>query len=182
MSLKKVLAITIAFISLISIKSSFAIDLTKPPVEVNLAIPDSRMLGYGKYTFFGFKIYDIVLWNEIGRFNYRNRFALNILYDKSFSKDDLIDKSIDEIKRNYEITDLEEATYRKYMDRTFLDVEKGDTKTAIYFPDEGLSVYHNSKFTGTIEDKTFARRFMDIWVHENSSDKDLTRRLRGEIF
>lgn len=160
-------------------KSSLAINIQKAPVEVSLAIENPRMVGFGEYTFFGFKIYDIVLWNQTGRFNYRNNMAINIEYNKSFSKDDLIDKSIDEIKRNYEMSDLEEATFRKYMERTFLDIEKGDTKTAIFFPDEGLSLYHNSKFTGTIEDSQFARKFIDIWLHDKSSDSDLTKKLKG---
>ncbi len=163
-------------------KNSLAIafDDQIPPKEIAKNIDNPRLLGSDQLKFFGFKIYDIALWSQSEEFSYNQKFAISIKYNKFFGKDDLIDRSIVEIRKNYKISDQKEKDYKKDMLRVFNDVFKGDTKTVVYFPHGVLRFYHNSQFNGKIEDKEFAREFVDIWLHYNSSYPKITMNLLGK--
>ena len=77
----------------------------------------------------------------------------------------MVETSIDEISRINNIDrKLIEDSYKSNLERLFVDVHKGDEKIAIYDANCCLSLFHNGQLIGSLEDKIFAKRFIDIWL------------------
>lgn len=155
----------VLLILLITIKSSIASDFN------NL-----EFIRKAPLNFFGFKLYDIELRSEVSDFSYDQKLAIRIIYNKSFSKEELINTSIDEICRINLLKKQDvEMVYRKWFEKIFVDVKKGDEKVAIYDPKFGLELHYNNQLNGKINDVIFAKRFFDIWL----SDKARFQKVRN---
>ncbi len=160
---------SIFLILLITAKSSFAGDFD------NLEV-----IGKTPLSFLGFKLYDIELRGESSEFFYDQKLAIRIIYNKNFSKEELINTSIDEICRINSLKKEDiEMIYRKNFAKLFVDVKKGDTKIAIFNPKFGLEFYYNDQLTGKINDVVFARRFIDIWLSDKARFKKVRDILIG---
>ena len=160
---------SIFLILLITAKSSFAGDFD------NLEV-----IGKTPLSFLGFKLYDIELRGESSEFSYDQKLAIRIIYNKNFSKEELINTSIDEICRINSLKKEDvEMIYRKNFAKLFVDVKKGDTKIAIFNPKFVLEFYYNDQLTGKINDVVFARRFIDIWLSDKARFKKVRDILIG---
>ncbi len=160
------------FIFILLSKISFAQNFA-PEIVKNFNNP--KTLGAYSLNVWGFHIYDIsVIANDIK--NYRNKFAICINYDKNFSKQELVEASIDEILRIKKIDKNKAEIYEKYLNKIFVDVKKGDNKTVI-IDKKGLQLYHNSSIIGSVEDVGFALDFADIWLDENAKYKKMRNKL-----
>ncbi len=159
----------ILIIIFLAAKSSFAgdFDSLKP-------------IGKAELKFLGFKLYDIELRGEKEKFSYEQKLAIKINYTKNFSKKELTQASIDEICRinNIKLDTIEES-YTKNFEKIFVDVKKGDEKIAVYDPNFGLTLFYNGKMTGFVNDKVFARRFIDIWLSDKARFKQVRNLLIG---
>ena len=131
-----------------------------------------KPIGKTELKFLGFNLYDIELRGEREKFSYNQKLAIKINYNKNFSKKELIETSIDEISRinNINKESIEEP-YRSIFERLFVDVKKGDEKIAIYDPNFGLTLFYNGKLMDSVNDKIFARRFIDIWLSDKARFK-----------
>lgn len=132
------------------------------------SLDDLVVIGEYKLKIYGFKIYNIKLLGEDKNFSYNQKLALNIHYNRDFSKEDLVKTSLDEILRINQISKNDSELYKSRLEEIFVSVKKGDEKTAIFDPNFGLILYHNQKLNGKIADKIFAQRFFDIWLSENA--------------
>ncbi len=100
------------------------------------------------------------------------------LQGKDFSKEDLIQTSIDEIVRINQLDQKDtEKLYRASFEKIFVDVKKGDKKIAIYDPNFGLKLFYNGRLIGKVKDRVFAKRFFDIWLNKNAKFKNLRNKL-----
>jgi hypothetical protein len=154
-----------------SIKNKFNID------ELNINIAKPFEIGNFHLTYFGLDIYYVQLFSDKNIFSYDNKLALVINYERKFTKDKLIQRSIEEIKKNNNIDDDLANFYKNELAKIFNDVNKGDRKTAYFDPKNGLKLYHNAKEMGQIKDLIFAKRFMDIWLHPKSTFPKMTKNL-----
>jgi hypothetical protein len=141
---------------------------------------NSALIGSAKLRFLGKKVYDIALWSEDGKFSYDKKFAIHIKYNMNFTREDLAERSISEIKKLHELTAEEEKNYINQLTKIFDSVKKGDEKVAIFIPSKGVMLFHNDKLSGTISDLKFARFFVDIWLDENGSYPKITKKLLGK--
>ncbi len=137
-----------------------------------------KTLGAYNLKLWGFDIYNIKLIteNNFDKNSYRQKFAINIKYQRNFSKQELIDASIDEIKRIDKISPNQENLYRKYFDIIFVDVKKGDEKTA-FIDKKGLKLYYNQTLQGEVANPNFALSFADIWLSENAKYEKMRNKL-----
>jgi hypothetical protein len=150
-----------------------------PEISENLSKP-SR-LGVHNLVVWGFKVYNIQLLSETKNFSYQNKFAIVINYQRDFAKNNLIKKSLEEISRINDINDkILLKTYQNKLEEIFLDVKKGDRKTAFFDPKKGVKLYFNGKFVGEINDLIFAKRFIDIWLSDKSSYPQMTSAILGK--
>lgn len=156
-------------ILLITVKSAFASNFN-----------DLNTIGKTSLNFLGFKLYDIELKGEKAQFSYNQKLAIRIIYDKKFSKEELVNTSIDEICRINSIKKEDiEKPYKSNFEKLFVDVKKGDEKIAIYDPKSGLELYYNGQLTGKINDPIFAKRFIDIWLSDKARFKKVRNILVG---
>ena len=153
--------------------------LNFPEISENFSKP-SRLGSYNLKVW-SFNVYNIQLLSETKNFSYQNKSALVINYQRDFAKKDLIQKSLEEISRINNIND--EALLKKYqnkLEEIFFEVKKGDRKTAFFDPKNGVKLYFNGKFAGTINDLVFAKRFFDIWLSDKSSYPKMTQAILGK--
>lgn len=162
------------------IRLAFLISLTIAKLGFANDFDNLKIIGKTPLTFLGFKLYEIELRGKEANFSYDQKLAIRIIYDKNFSKAELIETSIDEICRinSLKKSDIE-AIYRERFEKLFVDVKKGDEKIAIYDPKFGLSLYYNGQLKNEINDVIFAKRFIDIWLNENARFKKVRNILIG---
>jgi hypothetical protein len=140
----------------------------------------SFLIGSSQLRFLGFEVYQISLWSEKSKFSYDQKFAIQIRYHLAFSKDDLVEKSIDEISRLNKLDAEEESFYRLELNKSLRSVAKNDEKVAIFDPQKGVKILLNDKLIGEISDKKLARLFVDIWLDERGSYPKVTKKLLGK--
>jgi len=143
-------------------------------------IKDPVLVGSSEFKFFQLKVYDIFLWSEDASFSYDKIFAIQIKYKMNFSREDLVKRSLSEIKSLHKISLDEEARYIKQLTEIFNSVKKGDEKIAVFVPLQGVLMFHNDQLTGKISDLRLARFFVDIWLDENGSYPKITKKLIGK--
>lgn len=140
----------------------------------------SFLIGSSELRFWGLKVYQIFLWSELKKFSYNKKFAIQINYNMAFSSEDLAKRSVHEIKRNHSLSEQEEKSYYWQLKQIFTSVKSGDQKVALFIPDNGLLMFSNSNLNGRISDPKLARLFVDIWLNENSSYPEVTRKILGK--
>lgn len=161
---------------------SFADDSLQIANHIKKNFSSYHLIGSNNLTVFGFKVYQISLWCEGEGFSYDKKFAINIKYQRDFSVDSLVERSIEEIKRINAVTDEKQlADYRKQLTKIFIPVKSGDVKTAIYSKKEGVALFFNGELVGKISDPKLARYFVDIWLSDKSSYPKMTNAILGKI-
>ncbi|MBM5782092.1 MAG: hypothetical protein FJ368_01580 [Pelagibacterales bacterium] len=150
------------------------------PNEFGKICPQVYLIGSSDLNFLALKVYKISLWSEDKKFSYDKKFAIEILYNMNFSKEDLAKRSIEEIKKTTSISQEEEETYYQKLISIFSNIKKGDQKLAIFDPKNGVKLFHNHNLKGDISDLKFARLFVDIWLNENGSYPKVTKKILGK--
>lgn len=185
--LKKILTLVIAFNLLFvghSIAQNYIISDPNPPEfypELYKISNKPNKIGNYDLKVFGLKVYKIELYCENSVFSFKNKSAIVINYQRKFLKENLIERTIQEIARINEIKDQELlSSYKLKLQEIFFDVDKGDRKTAIFNPEDGVKLFLNGKLVGQIKDLIFAKRFMDIWLHEKSAYPKMTKAMLGK--
>lgn len=141
--------------------------------ELASALPQSRLLGKSRLTFWGFQVYDARLWVLPG-FKASNLstqpFALELTYLRSFDNLDIAVRSITEMRRSAPISDAQAKAWIDEMVRVIPDVKPGDRVTGIHRPGLGSQFLVNGKPSGDIADVEFARLFFGIWLSTKTSE------------
>jgi len=133
----------------------------KPPELRNL-IESKRPYGEAKLTRLLWDIYDISLWTDADVWSPQNPYAITIHYLRSFTTDQLVDKTIEEMKRLGAPFDLE--SYRKKLEEHFPNVREGDRITAFFEPGSKVTFFFNGSDRGNVNNVNFAKYFSDIWL------------------
>lgn len=141
---------------------------------------NSYLIGSSNLYFLGLKVYQISLWSESEKFSYDQKFAIQISYNMNFSKEELAQRSIEEIKRFEILNQKQEIEYYNQLIAIFSNIKKSDEKIAIFDPQKGVELFHNHKLNGKITDSKLARLFVDIWLNEKNSYPKVTRKLLGK--
>jgi len=148
--------------------------------EVLRYIEKPVLSGKGLLSFFLFDVYDIALWVEQKPWNYEQQFALSIHYKRNITRQEFIDTSIDELKNYYPFSKEVEKRYRDVLSNIMPSVSVNDRISAIYTKEKTLAFYKNGSHIGTIENKEFARMYVQIWLHPKVRYRDLRNALLGK--
>lgn len=144
-------------------------------------LPGAVAIGSGQLRWFGFRIYDAALWSGQQPFDPAARFALQLTYHRSISRERLAQASLDEMRRLG--TAPGDASLREQWEtrlrNAFIDVEAGDQLIGVHLPGYGMRLYDRRKLVADIPDPKLARAFFDIWLNEASRDQALRRQLLG---
>jgi hypothetical protein len=171
---------SILILLLIISSSANAQEKTQIPTIIAQNFQEPFLIGKAKLNFLGIKVYDIELWGEDLKFSYQKKSAIFIKYNMNFKKEDLAQRSIDEIRLNNNLSPLEEENYLKKLNEIFVNIKKGDEKIALFNPNSGVILFHNNQEIGQITNLKFARLFIDIWLDERGSYPKVTKKLLGK--
>ena len=140
---------------------------------------------------------DIKSWKEVGKgsyvFLFKTRFkatlksptlnykypsseaAISIRYLQSFTKQDLIEATSRSWRRMGESPSFI-ANGEKVLSKIYPNVKENDVITFVYQPGNSL-FFLNRKKIGMIKDNNFSKKFLGIWLSENSTATRLRRSL-----
>lgn len=161
----------------LSATSIFAAEI---PIPVQKNLSAYNLIGSAPMTFMGLKVYDAALWSENKEFSYDRKFAVHIKYNMNFTKENLAERSIDEIEETRELSSRERREYLQKLNEIFVNIKKGDEKVALFDPKNGVILFYNNQKIGEISNLKFARYFVDIWLDEKGSHPKVTKKLLGK--
>jgi predicted transcriptional regulator len=98
---------------------------------------------------------------------------LQLKYARNFTRDEIVDASVEEINRVNRLDDSTKSQYRKIFENIFPDVKEGDTIAAVYSPNKPLLFYYNDNRIGVINNTDLAHKFLDIWLGDQTRDPEL---------
>lgn len=134
-------------------------------------------LGKGSLKFLFLDVYDIALYSQNGRYNAALPYMLIIQYDRGFSAEDIIDRSLSEMDSQSPLSGAKEAQFQSYLKRVIPDVKKQDVIRAKMIPKIGIEFQVNNATPILIKDTNFAARFFDIWLGKKTSEPELRKLL-----
>lgn len=145
------------------------------------ALPGARIIGAGEFRWFGFDVYNARLWSAAKPLASDQPFALELIYQRKISRDDLVQASVDEIRRlsgeSVSVAQLE--AWQKQMQQAFVDVQAGTRITGVYLPGQGARFYVGQRLQHEVNDPAFARAFFDIWLDPRTRNPQLREQLMG---
>ncbi|CAM3184182.1 hypothetical protein BZK31_17530 [Pseudomonas floridensis] len=145
------------------------------------ALPNAQVLGTGELTLFGFRIYSARLLSPVKPFAANAPLALELTYHRAIEREDLVDASIDEIKRisGPAVTGAQLDTWRQHMNQSFVDVQPGMKITGVYLPGREARFYVGEKLQHVVPDSAFAKAFFSIWLDPKTRNPELRSELLG---
>ena len=140
-----------------------------------------NLIGQGKYTYWGFDVYEASLWATEPALNAEKwqtqRIALELHYLRDFKGLDIAKRSIDEIHAQSPLAKSQSNAWLKALEDIFPNVSKGQTLTGIYIPNTGVVFLYDNALQGEVKDLELAKRFFDIWLSPQTSAPELRKRL-----
>ncbi len=158
-----------------------ALAQTAPPSEL-AALPGARLLGQGKLTFLGLRIYSAKLWvtDSFKPDDFVNHpVALELEYARSLVGSLIAERSLTEMKGVGDVPSDKADLWLAAMTKLFPDVNKGDRITGLQLPAEGMRFFFNGTLRGEVRDVAFARLFTGIWLSPRTSEPKLRQALLG---
>ncbi|WP_064120028.1 chalcone isomerase family protein [Pseudomonas fluorescens] len=145
------------------------------------AVPGAQIIGTGDFSVFGFDVYNARLWSAARPLMDGQPFALELIYRRSISRDDLVKASVDEIKRlaGSSVSPAQLAGWQLQMQQSFVDVQAGTRITGVYLPGQGARFFVGQQLQHEIDDPLFARAFFDIWLDPRTRSPELREQLLG---
>ena len=165
-----------------SAKSSASVAEDSRP-ELARLLPAHRLLGKTRLKVWGFQVYDARLWVTAGfkpeQFA-SQPFALELAYLRDFSRVEIAERSVAEMRRSANFSDEQAKTWTAALVRLMPDVKKGDRITGINRTGEGALFLVNGKPGGEIRDAEFARLFFGIWLSPKTSEPQMRSALLAD--
>jgi hypothetical protein len=156
--------------------SSVAVAGGEQRPELQTLLPQGRLIGSGRLTFWGLQVYDARLWVPPG-FKPENfgtqALALELSYLRAFASKDVAERSISEMRRSATLSAEQAESWKTAMRQVLPDVSKGDRLMGVHRPGVGASFLLNGKVLGEIRDAEFARLFFGIWLSPKTSEPAL---------
>lgn len=138
------------------------------------------MRGSAEYKWYFLSIYQAKLWTSVPTNFYNGMVELELTYNRNIDGLDIVNQSEAELLKAGNDTPLV-AQWKQQLLSIFPNVKKGESITAFYEPQKGITFYLNqTKEIGKIDNIQFAQHFLDIWLGEKVSDVNFKKRLIGE--
>jgi len=144
-------------------------------------LPGAQLLGGGDLRVFGFRVYTARLWSTDTPVNGDKPFALELTYHRAITRDELVEASIDEIKRTSPrpVSEQQLVKWQAQMAQAFVDVQAGSKITGVYLPGREARFYVGEKLNHVVQDPQFAKAFFDIWLSPKTRNPELREQLLG---
>lgn len=152
------------------------------PPEIGSEWALARLVGSGRMRFLGLRIYDARLWapGAVSGADWPDQpLALELVYARALDGSLIAERSLDEMRRQGEISGVVAERWLDTMKATFPDVRDGDRLTGIYRPGQATRFFENGRLRGDWQDAALARRFFGIWLSPQTSQPSLREDLLG---
>ncbi len=143
------------------------------------SVPAAELVGKGRMTFLGFKLFEAELYAPQGTYRPSAPFALKLTYLRNFKSSDIAGSSVKEIKRQGGVSAQQLAAWKNEMERIFPDISAGQSITGVRAANGSSVFYLGNRKLGTISDPAFTKRFFSIWLGTRTRDPQLRARLVG---
>lgn len=135
-------------------------------------------IGVANLNFLFWSVYRARLLSENPDFEFSQSqsFALELEYQRDFSKSDLVS----ETRRQWEETGVQfNREWLEQLSSLLVDVKEKDQITLFVDKRFHSYFYHNGNLTGTIKDTEFTRHFAGIWLSEDTTRPAMRKDLLG---
>jgi hypothetical protein len=150
--------------------------ITAVPAHVATYIADARLSGSGRFTWYGFHVYDAALYAG-GDLDAGEPAAQPFVLELRYARGLIAEASRNEMVRLAAGTDAQRVAWHDAMTRLFPDVARGQRLAGVNLPGRGARFYLDGRFIGAIADPDFARAFFAIWLDERTQAPALRRAL-----
>lgn len=155
------------------------------PDRVALLLPPVMPTRPQRFRFWGFEVYDTVLWHgrgfDGGRF-VRHPFALELRYLRSLKGQAIAERSITEMQRQDPGDPRQTERWLQWMQATFPDVNNGQRIIGVHRPGQGAAFWTGASTPlAELNDPRFAELFFGIWLSPLTSQPALRRALLDAI-
>ncbi|WP_422377634.1 chalcone isomerase family protein [Roseibium sp.] len=143
------------------------------------SVPSAQLVGKGRMTYLGFKVFDAELYAPGGTYSASSPFALKLTYLRNFKGAAIAESSVKEMRRQGAVSKGQLASWEKQMQAIFPNVSKGQSITGVRTSSGSTVFYIGNRKLGTINDPAFTRKFFAIWLGNNTRNPQLRARLVG---
>ncbi|WP_299815141.1 chalcone isomerase family protein [uncultured Roseibium sp.] len=143
------------------------------------ALPSAQLVGKGRMTFLGFKVFDAELYAPQGSYSRSGPYALKLTYLRNFKGKAIADRSAEEIRKQGGTPPDKLSSWTRQMTAIFPDVSAGQSITGVRTSQGSTDFYQGKRKLGTIADPDFTRSFFDIWLGGQTRNPQLRAKLVG---
>ncbi|UWQ90471.1 hypothetical protein K3727_17105 [Rhodobacteraceae bacterium M382] len=143
---------------------------------IEASLSDATLRGKAVFRFIGLPIYEARLFTPAGApLDWKQNFGIELKYLRQISKKDLVASTMDELGRTGARLPIQDQ-----LSRCFDDVAKGDRYLAITRGPDQIDFWRNDVPACSLGYRQISKRFMAIFVGENTRSASFTRKLKGE--
>jgi hypothetical protein len=147
------------------------------PAEIASTIKADKPYGEGHVSLLLIKAYNARFWTDAAGWSMDAPCAMEITYGMGFDTDDLVERTIKEMKNvDPELNDTEVAKLTPQLIKAYPAVKSGDRLTALYVPGKPVAFFYNGAPTSSI-DNAYAKDFFGLWLLPNTSRPGLRKEL-----
>ena len=139
----------------------FASPASAKPSELKNLVASAKPAGCADYRFLLFNLYRAEIWSDSKSLPGK-QYGLSLTYRSDFSRDELVETSIEEMSRISGRSEKSFSTARKQLRSAFRSVKKGDRITAFRESPKRVRFFKNGRATGSVTSN--ADLFMSIWL------------------
>lgn len=145
------------------------------PGHIQALLPQARLSGQGKYTWFGLSIYEAQLWLGAQGFSpdYAAPFVLDLRYSRTLHGKKIADASFQEMQKLGRGSAAQRQAWLQKMEAIFPDVKEGTHISGVFIPNQGAHFLLDGKPMAKVDDIEFAKSFFAIWLDPNTSASQL---------
>lgn len=147
-----------------------------PPAEVAAALPDVRLHGSGRLTFFGLHVYDARLWvgGSFAPGAYATHpLALELEYARSLEGALIAERSLVEMRKLRGLPEPKARAWLAQLRGILPNVGPGDRLTGVQRPGQATQFFFNGQARGEVADAEFTSAFFSIWLSPGTSEPQL---------
>ncbi|MDC0394547.1 chalcone isomerase family protein [Alphaproteobacteria bacterium] len=136
-----------------------------------------NLIGTSSLKVFMWEIYDIQLWSVKKPFSKKNSLILIFDYKRDLAKEKIIESSIKEIEKQNVADKNTLIKWTSFLQKCIRPVEAGSKPYIQWNPEGKITFFYGNTITCSIDNKSFSKAFIDIWLGENTSRPRLRQRL-----
>jgi len=200
MNIKRSLSVTISILVLLAMVAFPSLGLSSAVVETDCdsgaCFPRSfksggtefKLRNTALYRFWGFRVYSAALYTQSDLSSVSEifviPFALSLSYHREISREQFIESSEKLLERSPRFRKLNTEAFGYALNQLYgmlESVRQGQSYTMIWKPEEGMSLYLDGVYKGSVGHKDVARLYLELWLSEHSVRPENFRRLTDGI-